>query len=235
MRAALLVGGWGGHTPTHFADWYRDLLEAKGSAVVVHDMLEPREAPEYLADVDLITPIWSSDWSGHREEFGNMTKTQDDDLLKLIAEGSGIAGWHGQMGDAFCGRPTCHFLIGGQFVADPPGWPYNLLPRKDYVDYDVTICKPDDPIVQGVTSFLLTAEQYDMLVDPSKDVLATTTFSGDDLWWIEGAVIPVAWRRHWEKGRVFSCAIGDEPDDLRVPQVTEIIRRGALSAACGTA
>ncbi|MFT5944575.1 MAG: type 1 glutamine amidotransferase, partial [Yoonia sp.] len=29
----------------------------------------------------------------------------------------------------------------------------------------------------------LKTEQYYMLVDPSNDVLATTTFSGDHLWW----------------------------------------------------
>ena len=43
----------------------------------------------------------------------------------------------------------------------------------------------DDPIVEGIRSFRLRSEQYYMLVDPSNDVLATTTFSGDHLWWIE--------------------------------------------------
>ena len=50
----------------------------------------------------------------------------------------------------------------------------------------MTICKPDDPIVEGIRSFRLRSEQYYMLVDPSNEVLATTTFSGDHLWWIEG-------------------------------------------------
>jgi len=83
------------------------------------------------------------------------------------------------MGDAFRDRPTYHFLIGGQFVVHPPGWPDNLQPTEDYIDYDVTICKPDDPIVHGIKSFCVKSEQYYMLVDPSNDVLATTTFSGD--------------------------------------------------------
>jgi len=38
-------------------------------------------------DVDLITPIWSSARSGHQEEFGNMTKKQEDGLLGLISDG----------------------------------------------------------------------------------------------------------------------------------------------------
>jgi type 1 glutamine amidotransferase len=53
-----------------------------------------------------------------------------------------------------------------------------------------------------------------MLVDPSNEVLATTTFSGDHLWWIEGTVIPVVWKRRWDKGRVFYCSIGHTLDDL---------------------
>jgi type 1 glutamine amidotransferase len=171
--------------------------------------------PRKPEDVNLIVPIWSSARSGHREEFGNMTKPQEDGLLKLIGEGRGIAGWHGHMGDAFRDRPTYHFLIGGQFVAHPPGWPDNLQPAEDYIDYDVTVTRPADPIMEGIRSFRLRSEQYYMLVDPSNEVLATTTFSGDHLWWIEGTVIPVVWKRRWDKGRVFYCSIGHELDDLR--------------------
>ena len=162
-----------------------------------------------------------------------MTKSQEDGLLKLIAAGCGLAGWHGHMGDAFRDRPTYHFLIGGQFVAHPPGWPDNLQPAEDYIDYDVTICQPDHPLVQGIRSFRIRSEQYYMLTDPSNNVLATTTFSGDHLWWIEGTVIPVTWTRRWDRGRVFYCSIGHELNDLKLPQVTEMIRRGAIWAAEG--
>ena len=101
MKAALFVGGWEGHSPADFADWYRSLLEDNGFEVVVHETLAPLEQPEDLHDIDLITPIWSSARSGHQVEFGNMTKPQEDGLLQLIGEGRGIAGWHGHMGDAF--------------------------------------------------------------------------------------------------------------------------------------
>jgi len=235
MKAALFVGGWEGHAPAKFAVWYEDLLKQNGFEVVVYDKLEPLEQPENLADIDLITPIWSSARSGHQAEFGNMTKLQEDGLLKLIAAGCGIAGWHGHMGDAFRDRPTYHFLIGGQFVAHPPGWPDNLQPVEDYIDYDVTVTRPDDPIMHGIRSFRLKSEQYYMLVDPSNEELATTTFSGVHLWWIEGTVIPVVWKRRWDKGRVFYCSIGHELADLQTPQVSEIIRRGAIWAARGEA
>lgn len=231
MKAALFVGGWEGHKPTDFSDWCEDLLRAEGFEVDVHQTLEPLADPASLADVDLIVPIWSSARSSHQPEFGNMTKEQEDGLLKLIGQGCGIAGWHGHMGDAFRDHPTYHFLIGGQFVAHPPGWPDNPIPSDDFVDYDVTVTAPDDPVMQGIDSFRLHSEQYYMLVDPSNEVLATTTFSGEHLWWIEGAVIPVIWKRRWDKGRVFFCSIGHTVADLQVPQVTEIMRRGMVWAA----
>jgi len=100
-----------------------------------------------------------------------MTKPQEDGLLKLIEDGCGLAG---HMGDAFRDRPTYHFLIGGQFVAYPPGWPDNLQPKEDYINYDVTICQPDLPLVEDIHSFRITSEQYYMLRNPSNNVLATT-------------------------------------------------------------
>lgn len=233
MKAALFVGGWEGHTPTDFGDWCESLLKQQGFEVVTHNTLAPLANPGAMSDVDLIVPILSSARSSHQDEFGNITREEELGLLKLIADGCGIAGWHGHMGDAFRDHPSYHFMIGGQFVAHPPGWPDNPVPSDDFIDYDVTITRPDDPIVKGIKSFKLHSEQFYMLVDPSNEVLATTTFSGDHLWWIEGTAIPVVWKRRWDKGRVFYCSIGHTLDDLKVPQVTEIISRGMLWAARG--
>ena len=162
-RAALFVGGWEGHTPQAFCDWAVELLEGEAFTVTTYDTLAPLAEPGELGDVDLIVPIWSSARSSHQEEFGNMNKAEEDGLLHLIANGCGIAGWHGHMGDAFRDHPTYHFLIGGQFVGHPPGWPDNPVPSEDFIEYDVTITKPDDPIVQGIKSFRLKSEQYYML------------------------------------------------------------------------
>ena len=231
MKAIFFVGGWEGHNPTDFADWCANLLYNENFKVDIYDTLEPLEHPERLADADVIIPIWSSAKSSHKPEFGNMTKKQEDGLLKLIADGCGLAGWHGHMGDAFRDRPTYHFLIGGQFVAHPPGWPDNPIPSDDFVKYEVNICRPNDPIVKGIKSFELITEQYFMLTDASNEVLATTTFSGDHLWWIEGTVVPVIWKRRWDKGRIFYYSIGHRLEDLKIPEVTEIVKRGIMWAA----
>ena len=96
MKAALFVGGWEGHTPTDFGDWCEALLRQQGFEVVTHNTLAPLADPEGMADVDLIVPIWSSARSSHQDEFGNITREEELGLLKLIADGCGIAGWHGR-------------------------------------------------------------------------------------------------------------------------------------------
>ncbi len=231
MKAVIFAGGWSGHKPAEFAAWAQDLLTAQAFTVKIYDSFDPLTDPTTTQDVDLIVPIWSSAYSSHRPELGNLTNEQEAGLLGAIERGVGIAGWHGHMGDAFRDRPNYHFMLGGQFVGHPPGWPDNPIPQDDFIDYQVNIVKPDDPIVEGITDFWIHSEQYYMLVDPSNDVLATTTFSGEYLSWIEGSVIPVTWKRHWGQGRVFYCSIGHTLDDLKLPPVTTMIRRGMLWAS----
>ena len=234
LKAALFVGGWDGHRPSEFGDWCSELLKTEGFEVTTFESLSPLANPQNLTDIDLIVPIWSSARSAHKPEFGNMTKSEETGLIELIANGCGLAGWHGHMGDAFRDRPTYHFLIGGQFVAHPPGWPDNPIPSDDFIDYEVTVTRPSDPIMKGIQSFRIYSEQYFMLTDSSNEVLATTTFSGENLWWIEGTVVPVVWKRRWDKGKIFYCSIGHRLEDLKIPQVTKIIRRGALWASRST-
>ena len=76
----------------------------------------------------------------------------------------------------------------------------------------------------------MNSEQYYMHVDPSNEVLATTTFGGDILPWIEGTVMPVVWKRRWGNGKVFYCSLGHIAKDFDVPEAREIVRRGLLWA-----
>ena len=70
-----------------------------------------------------------------------------------------------------------------------------------------------------------------MHVDPTNEVLATTTFSGEHAPWIEGVVMPVVWKRRHGKGRVFYCSLGHVAKEFDVPQMRTILRRGMLWAA----
>ena len=99
------------------------------------------------------------------------------------------------------------------------------------IDYTVNITRPDDPLMEGISDFPYTSEQYYMHVDPSNEVLATTTFTGDHAWWIDGVVMPVVWKRKYGKGRVFYSALGHQAKEFSVPQMKTIFRRGANWAA----
>jgi type 1 glutamine amidotransferase len=50
-------------------------------------------------------------------------------------------------------------------------------------------------------------------------VLATTRFSRDHAVWIEDSVMPVAWKRHHGKGRVFYSSLGHASSTWDDPSV----------------
>ena len=162
--------------------------------------------------LDLIVPVWTQ---------GTITREQETGLLEAVKSGVGIAGWHGGMGDSFRNNVNYQFMVGGQWVAHPGG----------IIDYEVNIVDHEDPITRGLGDFGMHSEQYLMHVDPSNEVLATTTFGGEHCPWIEGTVMPVVWKRMWGAGRVFYTSLGHVAKDFDVPEAKEIVERGMLWAS----
>ena len=89
----------------------------------------------------------------------------------------------------------------------------------------------DDPIMQGIASFEHTSEQYFLHVDPSVEVLATTTFSGEHAFWKKGVAVPVVYKSAFGHGRVFYTALGHKPAELDKPEIMTILHRGLLWAS----
>ena len=213
MKSALFVrGGWDGHQPRETSAIFAAVLRGEGYHVEVSDTLDVYLDPDKLAALDLIVPVWT---------MGTITREQERGLLAAVQSGVGIAGWHGGMGDSFRANPDYQFMVGGQWVAHPGG----------IIDYEVNIIDHDDPITAGISDFKMHSEQYYMHVDPSNQVLATTTFGGDHVPWIAGCVMPVVWKRMWGHGRVFFCSLGHVAQDFDVPEAREIVRRGMLWAS----
>lgn len=211
-RAFVFYGGWEGHEPAAFARLAEEYLLREGFDVTLSDTLAPLADRAAMAAFDLIVPMWS---------MGRLAKDQERGLLDAVANGTGLAGWHGGMGDAFRASSDYQFMVGGQFVAHPGG----------IVDYRVTIARRDDPIVAGLDDFDVRSEQYYMHVDPCNDVLATTTFGGEHAPWVAGCVMPVAWKRRWGNGKVFYSSLGHAVAEFDVEEVREIARRGMLWAS----
>jgi type 1 glutamine amidotransferase len=214
MREALIVwGGWSGHEPEQGAHIVAAMLRESGFKVYLETSTEAFADPT-IKDLSLIVPIMT------------MSKIEKEEVANLSAAvrgGVGLAGYHGGMGDAFRDAPEYQFMCGGQWVAHPGG----------VIDYRVDITRPDDPVMQGIRSFDYHSEQYYMHVDPSNEVLATTTFSGDHASWIKGVVVPVVWKRRHGAGRVFYSSLGHVASEFQVPEMKTILHRGLLWAATG--
>lgn len=210
-KALIVWGGWDGHTPERSAGIVSDLLGKHGFEVTIDSTTEAF-ADERLGEYDLIVPVIT------------MSRIEKEELTNLIASvraGTGLAGFHGLMCDSFRNEPDYQFMTGGQWVAHP----------GNIIDYTVEVSRPDDPIMQGITDFPYRSEQYYMHVDPSNEVLATTTFKGDLFDEIDGVVMPVVWKRRFGKGRVFYSSLGHVADEFAVPQMATMFERGALWAS----
>jgi type 1 glutamine amidotransferase len=212
VKALIVQGGWDGHSPRAFADRYAAMLRDEGFSVSLESSLDAFADAAALRDLSLIVPIWT---------MGTISPAQLENLLDAVAGGVGLAGFHGGMGDAFRDATDYQWMVGGQFVSHPDG----------IKDYDVTIVDRTSPITEGLDDFHVRSEQYYMHVDPSNHVLATTTFHPATAPWAEGVVMPVAWTRRWDSGSVFYCSIGHAVEELDVPEVAELQRRGMLWAA----
>ncbi|MCD1633192.1 ThuA domain-containing protein [Martelella mediterranea] len=212
MREALIVwGGWSGHEPEECAHIIRDMLQEDGFKVYLEHSTEAFADPQ-IKDLSLIVPIMT---------MSKIEKEEVKNLSAAVESGVGIAGYHGGAGDAFRDSVDYQFIIGGQWVAHP----------GNIIDYTVNVTKPDDPIMEGISDFPYHSEQYYMHVDPSNEVLATTTFRGDHAEWIDGVVMPVAWKRRHGKGKVFYSSLGHIASEFQVPEMATIFRRGANWAA----
>ena len=208
MKSALFVwGGWDGHEPEQCVKIFAPILAEQGFQVEISDNLDVYLNKKIMNSLSLIVPVWT---------MGTITREQETGLLEAIKNGVGIAGWHGGIGDSFRNNVDYQFMVGGQWVAHPGG----------VIDYEVNIINHDDPITAGLKDFKMQSEQYYMHVDPSNEVLATTTFNGEHCPWIDGVVMPVVWKRRWGKGRVFYASVGHVAKDFDVPEAKEIVKRG---------
>lgn len=212
MKSALIVyGGWSGHDPEECAAIYRRWLHEDGFSVRIATETSAFADPS-IHDLSLIVPIFT---------MSTIEKAEVENLTKAVEGGVGLAGHHGGMSDAFRDAVDYQFMVGGQWVAHP----------GNIIDYTVDVADPLDPIMAGIKAFPYTSEQYYMHVDPSNQVLATTTFSGAHAPWIEGVKMPVAWKRMHGKGRVFHSTLGHQAKEFENREMATMLRRGVNWAA----
>ncbi len=209
-RVLIVYGGWDGHDPNETSHLFAGLMKDAGVDVTLSKSLDSFLDADLMGSVDMVVPVYT---------MSTITAEQEAGLLNAVREGGvHVAGWHGGMADAFRQNTEYQFMVGGQWVAHP----------GNIIDYRVNIRDQTHPITAGIADFDMHSEQYYMHTDPSNQVLATTTFSGDHADWVDGTVMPVVWTRRYGKGKVFYCSLGHVIGDFDVPEAREIVRRGLL-------
>ena len=156
-KALVTWGGWDGHQPDKVGAMFADWLREAGMEVTLTDSLSCFDDAGALAGLDLIVPVWT---------MSKIGKEQALNACAAVASGTGIAGCHGGMCDAFRENVDWQFLTGAQWVAHP---------GNDGVEYGVRMVS-DDPLVAGVGDFTVRTEQYYLHVDPVVKVHAVCDF-----------------------------------------------------------
>lgn len=212
-RALIVYGGWDGHDPKGVADLFEEILTNEGVSVDKSDSLDA-----FLGDLsfyDLIVPVWT---------MGNLPSQAENNILQAVANGTGIAGCHGGMCDAFRNNTGWQFMTGAQWVAHP---------GNSTVTYKINIVNTDSEITANIADFEVTSEQYYIHVDPAIKVLATTDFPvADGPHTTNGKVsIPVVFTKTWGKGKIYYNSLGHTSEIFKtIPQAKELMRRGFLFA-----
>lgn len=219
MKTAWIVqGGWDGHEPKLTSKRFAGLLEKHGIQATIYDTLDCLGDLDALKKVDLLVACWT---------MGEIKREYTVNVAKAVGAGTGLAGCHGGMCDAFRQDTEWQFITGGQWVSHPGG---------DGIEYMVNICKGSSPIVEGLEDFPVCSEHYYLHVDPAIEVLATTRFPVISYYHISNKPVdmPVAWTKFWGNGRVFYTSLGHHDDVFdKSPNAQILMERGMLWAAEG--
>ena len=204
----IVAGGWPGHRPLEVAEIMARELTREGFAPEITDSLAVLSDAERLAATSLVVLNW------HMGVEDEQVRLELAPLLDAVAGGSGLAGIHAGLGDAFRLEVDFQFMVGGQWVAHP---------GDDGVTYTVNVVDHDHSITHGVEDFSVTSEKYYMHIDPAIHVIATTDF--------DGVAMPIAWTKRWGNGNVFYCSLGHQPAIVEQSPVLQLIRQGMVWAA----
>lgn len=218
MKALIFYGGWDGHEPDLVSQRIQRHLEATGYEVDRDDTQDRLSDLDQVRSYDLIVPCWT---------MGEIPNEYVKNISTAVGEGTGLAGVHGGMCDAFRTNVEWQFMTGGQWVSHPGG---------DGVEYTVNINKGSSPITEGLEDFPVKSEQYYLHIDPANEVLATTRFPSVAYYNTANKAvdIPVAWTRYWGLGRVYYLSLGHHDDVFDLSPTADILlKRGLLWAGEG--
>ena len=209
-KVLVVWGGWEGHKPELFASHVENWLITEKADYKINNGLDAYDDYDELIKYDLIIQSVTMD---------EISKKQEENLLKAVLSGVGIAGAHGGLVDSFRKNTNYQFMIGGQWVAHP----------GNIIKYKVKML--EDELTSGLSDFEIVSEQYYMHYDPNIKIIAETKFNDEIYPWINNVVMPIAWKKMYGKGKVFFISIGHDPDEFMVyKDGWELLTRGFMWA-----
>ena len=217
-KVLIFQGGWDGHEPQLTSKRFAGMVGEAGYKAEIYDTLDCLADPEKLCDYSLIVSCWT---------MGSIPGEYVKNISKAVGKGTGLAGCHGGMCDAFRENTEWQFMTGGQWVSHPGG---------DGQTYTVNLVKGSSPITEGIEDFTVCSEHYYLHVDPAIEVLATTRFPLVNYYHASNKPVdmPVVWTKFWGNGRVFYSSLGHHDDVFdKSPNAAELMRRGLIWAAEG--
>jgi type 1 glutamine amidotransferase len=212
MHKAIVVwGGWEGHEPEQGAHILGRMLREDGFEVEITDDLGVLGSPA-LRNASLLVPIITGE---------TIERESADALIAAVRGGLGLAGFHCALATSFKESAAFHYLTGVTWVAHP----------GNIIDFRVAITRQDDPLMADIPDFDYRSEQYYLHYDPSIEILATTTFTGEHDPATRNVTMPVVFKRHFGSGRIFYSALGHVAAEFEHPYMPLILRRGLFWAA----
>jgi uncharacterized protein len=208
-RALIVSGGYPPHEPMEKAEIFADLLRQEHFDVEISTTWDVFNEKEKIKQLDLIVPNFT---------MGTITPEQMDTFLEAVNNGTGVAGMHGGMGDAFRTELRYQLMVGGHFVAHPE---YHI---------NVQIVNKEHPITKGLNNFEVKDEHYYMLLDPAIEVLATSYYEPYPPEVTKAVYMPIVWIKKYGKGRVFYSSLGHSTETLLQPEILTLMRRGMVWA-----
>jgi type 1 glutamine amidotransferase len=161
-------------------------------------------------------------------ESPGLSDAAKQNFVKYLSGGGGLGVIHFAVG-------AWHGSLPGATESDWPEyrkictrvWDYNSDAGHDeYQAFRVEVTNKEHPITEGLKLFETIDELYYGLAGNSPiDLLASARST------LTGQEAPVIWVSEYKKARVFQTVLGHSEESLRVPYVTELIRRGCVWAA----
>ena len=136
-KVLVVWGGWDGHKPELFANHVENWLIKEKADYKIINGLDAYDNYDELIKYDLIIQSVTMD---------EISKKQEENLVKAVLNGVGIAGAHGGLVDSFRKNTNYQFMIGGQWVAHP----------GNIIKYKVKIL--EDELTSGLSDFEIVSE-----------------------------------------------------------------------------